>query len=156
RLLIFALGSTSSGIPREWAATETRPGVNLLENLSEKAAHEVVREVYKIKRPGDVAVVSIHWGDNCGYDVSSTQTEFAHRLIDGGVDLIYGHSSHHPKAIEVYRDRLILYGCGDFLTDYEGISGYEDYRSDLGLMYLVRLDPEKGCLLGLEMIPLRS
>ena len=39
------------------------------------------------------------------------------------------------KGIEVYQDRLILYGCGDFLNDYEGIGGYEHYRSDLGLMY---------------------
>jgi poly-gamma-glutamate capsule biosynthesis protein CapA/YwtB (metallophosphatase superfamily) len=31
-------------------------------------------------------------------------------------------------AIEGYRDRLILYGCGDFLNDYEGIKGYEEFR----------------------------
>jgi poly-gamma-glutamate synthesis protein (capsule biosynthesis protein) len=51
----------------------------------------------------------------------------AHKLIDGAaVGLIHGHSSHHVRGIEVYRNKLILYGCDDFLKDYEGISGYPD------------------------------
>jgi hypothetical protein len=29
--------------------------------------------------------------------------------------------------------------CGDFLNDYEGITGYERYRGDLALMYFLRL-----------------
>jgi len=29
-----------------------------------------------------------------------------------------------------FTDRLILYGCGDFIDDYEGISGYERHRDD--------------------------
>jgi hypothetical protein len=37
-------------------------------------------------------------------------------------------------AIEIYRDKPILYGCGDFLNDYAGISGQEAYRGDLALM----------------------
>lgn len=45
------------------------------------------------------------------------------------MDLIHGYSSHHRKAIEVYKDKLILYGCGDLLNDYEGIGGYEEFRS---------------------------
>lgn len=69
--------------------------------------------------------------------------------------MIHGHSSHHPKGIEVYRGKLILYGCGDFLNDYEGIAGYEEYRSHLVLMYFVKLDVVTGCLLALEMTPLK-
>jgi poly-gamma-glutamate synthesis protein (capsule biosynthesis protein) len=53
----------------------------------------------------------------------------------------------------VYRQRPILYGCGDFLNDYEGISGHEEYRGDLALMYLVTLD--RGRLVRLRMVPLR-
>ena len=50
-----------------------------------------------------------------------SQIRFAHRLIDAGVDVVHGHSSHHPRPIEVYRGKLILYGCGDTIDDYEGI-----------------------------------
>ncbi|WP_208760221.1 CapA family protein [Mesorhizobium tianshanense] len=33
---------------------------------------------------------------------------------------IHGHSLHHPLAIEAHAGRPILYGCGDFINDYEG------------------------------------
>jgi poly-gamma-glutamate capsule biosynthesis protein CapA/YwtB (metallophosphatase superfamily) len=55
----------------------------------------------------------------------------------------------------VYRGRLILYGCGDFLNDYEGITGHEFYRGDLGLMYFAKIDPASGDLLALDMFPTR-
>jgi poly-gamma-glutamate synthesis protein (capsule biosynthesis protein) len=78
---------------------------------------------------------------------------FAHALIEqAGVDLVHGHSSHHPKAIEVHQDKLILYGCGDLINDYEGISGYESYRGDLGFMYFPTLDGDTGRLLRLELV----
>ena len=38
----------------------------------------------------------------------------------------------------MHGDRLVLYGCGDFLNDYEGIGGNEGFRGELGLMYFPR------------------
>jgi poly-gamma-glutamate synthesis protein (capsule biosynthesis protein) len=55
----------------------------------------------------------------------------------------------------VYRDKLILYGCGDFINDYEGIGGYEAYRDDLVLMYFPQINPSTGHLVELQMTPLR-
>ena len=49
-------------------------------------------------------------GSNWGYGMEPDQVRFAHQLIHGGVDLIHGHSSHHPRPIEVFRGRLVLYG----------------------------------------------
>jgi poly-gamma-glutamate capsule biosynthesis protein CapA/YwtB (metallophosphatase superfamily) len=99
-------------------------------------------------------IASIHWGDNWGYAIPPSHQAFAHALVDEArVDLVHGHSSHHPKAIEVYRNRLILYGCGDFITDYEGISGYESFRNDLVLMYLPALSARDGALARLTLVP---
>jgi poly-gamma-glutamate synthesis protein (capsule biosynthesis protein) len=156
RVLVFALGSITSGIPTEWGATEDRPGVNLLSDLSEETARKVTRRIRQARRPGDVTVASIHWGPNWGYEVPDEQVRFAHRLIEDGVDIVHGHSSHHVKAVEVYRGRLVLYGCGDFLNDYEGIGGYEWFRGDLALMYLVKVDPREGRLVEAQLIPLQS
>jgi poly-gamma-glutamate capsule biosynthesis protein CapA/YwtB (metallophosphatase superfamily) len=156
RLLIFAFGSPSSGIPYGWAAAEDRPGVCLVNTLGGAAADELCRRVQEVRQPDDVVVVSAHWGSNWGYRVDSEQIEFAHRLIDGGVDLVHGHSSHHPRPMEVYRRKLILYGCGDFVDDYEGISGHQQYRDDLRLLYLPRLDPTTGELVELSMAPLHA
>jgi poly-gamma-glutamate capsule biosynthesis protein CapA/YwtB (metallophosphatase superfamily) len=154
RILILSCGTISSGIPPGWSATGEKPGVFLLKGLSDKAVERIRECIRGMRQQGDVVVVSIHWGGNWGYSIPSEQVRFAHALIDdAGVDIVHGHSSHHVKGIEVYRDRLILYGCGDFLNDYEGISGYEQYRDDLSLMYFVSVDPSTGRLTGLRMVP---
>ncbi|HEY5760491.1 MAG TPA: CapA family protein [Steroidobacter sp.] len=154
RVLVFAYGTADSGIPSEWEATEYRPGVCVLDDLSPYIVQEVAGQVAAWKRSGDVVIVSLHWGGHWGYEVSDEQRHFAHQLIDvAGVHLVHGHSAHHPKPIEVYRDKLILYGCGDLLNDYEGIGGYERYRPELGLMYFPEVDLETGDLIELTMTP---
>ena len=154
RVIVFAFGSRTSGVPSSWSAADKRPGINLLRDLSDKSLFDIQEKVRKIKRRGDIVVVSLHWGSNWGYGIPRSHTVFAHRLIDEvDVDIIHGHSSHHVRAIEVYKDKLILYGCGDFLNDYEGISGYEEFRADLSLMYFATVDPSTGKLLGLQMTP---
>jgi poly-gamma-glutamate synthesis protein (capsule biosynthesis protein) len=107
------------------------------------------------QQPGDVLVASIHWGSNWGYDIPPEQIAFAHRLVDEGVAIVHGHSSHHVRAIDVFKGRLILYGCGDFLTDYEGISGYEKFRGDLALMYVVELHARSRELMSTRLVPMQ-
>ena len=155
RAVIFSCGTPCSGIPAEWAATGSRPGVDFLPRLADAAADDVIARVRAARQPGDIAVVSIHWGSNWGYGVDRDQVRFARRLIDGGVDLIHGHSSHHPRPVEIYEGKLILYGCGDCIDDYEGISGYEHYRGNLRLLYVASILPGTGELAGLRMVPMR-
>jgi poly-gamma-glutamate capsule biosynthesis protein CapA/YwtB (metallophosphatase superfamily) len=155
RVLVFSYGMTSSGIPEQWKASRHKPGVNLLEDASDETARRIARDMTEAARPGDVIVASIHWGGNWGYGVSEEETRFARRLIDEGVHILHGHSSHHVKTVEFHHGRPVLYGCGDFLNDYEGISGYEDYRADLALIYLVDIDARQGGLAGLRMLPMR-
>jgi poly-gamma-glutamate capsule biosynthesis protein CapA/YwtB (metallophosphatase superfamily) len=155
RVLLFSFGSLTSGVPWEWGATNKRPGVNLLSDLSEWSAARVAERMRQFQQPGDVTIASIHWGGNWGYGISHEQRAFAHRLIEEGVGIVHGHSSHHVKMTEVYHDHLIHYGCGDFLTDYEGISGYETFRPDLTFMYLAEVDCQNGELLAAQMIPMR-
>jgi len=156
RVLVFAYAAASSGVPREWAATPTVAGVNLLPDLSDGTVQQVSTAIDRVRRPGDLMVVSIHWGSNWGYAISRQQRRFAHALVDqANVSIVHGHSSHHPRPIEVYRGRLILYGCGDFLNDYEGIQGYERFRGDLAVMYFADVERTTGALTGLTMVPLQ-
>ena len=55
----------------------------------------------------------------------------------------------------MYRGKPILYGCGDFIDDYEGIAGYESFRGDLSFMYVAEIHPETGCLASMELTPTR-
>ncbi|NTU41521.1 MAG: CapA family protein, partial [Nitrospirales bacterium] len=156
RVIVLSCGSVTSGIPRDWAAYEKGAGVNLLRDLSERTVQEIGERVRKVKRKGDIVVLSIHWGGNWGYEIYPDERAFCHGLIDkAGVDIIHGHSSHHVKGMEIYKGKPIIYGCGDFLNDYEGITGYEGFRADLTLMYFPTMDPVTGRLLRMEMVPLQ-
>jgi poly-gamma-glutamate synthesis protein (capsule biosynthesis protein) len=156
RVLVLALASPTSGTPLDWAAAADRPGVNVIAELSDSVVDAIAREIGNNRMPGDVVIVSVHWGSNWGYEIPHEQQRFARALIDrADVSVVHGHSTHHAKGIEVYRNRLILYGCGDFLNDYEGITGYAEYRGDLAVMYFANIDPGSGALFGLQLTPLQ-
>ncbi len=155
RLIVFALGKESSGIPDEWASSDNKPGVALFESDPDWYLKTIADYIKRNKRENDIILLSIHWGENWGYEIPRDQIELAHAAIDFcGVDCIHGHSSHHPKGIEIYKNKLIFYGCGDLINDYEGISGYEDFKSDLSLMYIVEF-ASKGNLRECKMFPMR-
>ncbi|MFC2053226.1 CapA family protein [Chloroflexota bacterium] len=156
RVIIFSFGLETSGIPISWTASEDKPGVNFLRNLSDETVWEIKEKIGQEEKQGDIVIASIHWGSNCGYKIPPEQKDFAYRLIDiAGVDVVHGHSSHHVKGIEVYNEKPIIYGSGDFVNDYEGIGGYEGFRSDLTLMYFVSMDPSTGKLVHMYMTPMQ-
>ena len=48
---------------------------------------------------------------------------------------------------------MTLYGCGDFIYDYEGIRGYAGYRGDLAVAYVARRRATDGALTALTLWP---
>lgn len=151
RVVVVSVATESSGVPASWAARVDRPGVWLLDDLSVRTADAVASAA--TAGDGDITVVSVHWGPNWGYGTGLSERQFAHRLIDAGVDVVHGHSAHHPRPIEFYRGKPILYGCGDVIDDYEGIGGHESYRNHLRLLYLAAVD--RAGPTGLRLLPLR-
>jgi poly-gamma-glutamate capsule biosynthesis protein CapA/YwtB (metallophosphatase superfamily) len=154
RVIVVAFASTNSGVPAAWSAGPDRPGLLVVHDWSTDICEQISQRLAGMRRPGDVVVASVHWGSNWGYEVPAAQRRLAHALIDvGGVDVVFGHSSHHARPVELYRDRLILYGCGDFITDYEGISGHEEFRNDLVLAWIVEVDESSGSTISLTLAP---
>ena len=157
KIIVMAYGAKSSGIPKSWEAKENVPGLNMLPETVELAVALIKSEVEKNKQKNDIVLVSIHWGGNWGYNIPLSHQKLAHELIDkAGVDLIHGHSSHHPLGLEVYQNKLIIYGAGDFINDYEGIGGQEQYKGELSLMYFPEVNPENGKLISLKMFPMET
>ena len=155
-VLVFGFADGSCGVPDSWQADEHRAGVNLLSDLTAKTTQRIAKRIRALKKNDDTVVASIHWGGNWGHNVTAEQREFAHCLIDdGGVDIVHGHSSHHPKAIEIRCGKGIIYGCGDFLNDYEGIGDYEHYHPWLALMYMVTVSLPSREIDKFEIVPLR-
>jgi poly-gamma-glutamate synthesis protein (capsule biosynthesis protein) len=156
RILVFGFASGSSGVPPDWAAGAGQSGVNLLPDLTGATVAHIAGLIAATRRSGDIIIASIHWGSNWGYAIPEEHRRFAHALIsEASVDLIHGHSSHHARGIEVCNGKLILYGCGDFLNDYEGIGGFEAFRGDLALLYRATLRVADGTLRRLIMVPFR-
>lgn len=58
--------------------------------------------------------VSFHFGNEHYPYASSEQKEVAHTAIDCGAELVIGHHSHCRQNAEVYKNKYIFYGLGDF------------------------------------------
>ncbi|MGZ5084039.1 MAG: CapA family protein [Usitatibacter sp.] len=156
RVLVFAFATDSAGIPADWEAGASISGVSYLHDLSGATIEAIARSVARHRRQGDTVVLSIHWGSNWGYGISHAERSFARALVDqAGADVVHGHSSHHPKGIEIHRGRPIFYGCGDLINDYEGIAGQEAFRPELSFLYFASLDEDSHALRRLELVPMR-
>jgi poly-gamma-glutamate capsule biosynthesis protein CapA/YwtB (metallophosphatase superfamily) len=77
----------------------------------------------------DIVIVSFHGGaEGAQYQHLPMRHEifhgedrgdvyaFAHKMIDSGADVIFGHGPHVTRAIEVYKERFIVYSMGNFCT----------------------------------------
>lgn len=92
-----------------------------------------VKLVKELAQKNDLVVISIHAGAE-GNDVKHVTfknemfygenrgdvVKFSHAVIDAGADLVIGHGPHVPRALELYKNRLIAYSLGNFTT-YQGI-----------------------------------
>jgi poly-gamma-glutamate capsule biosynthesis protein CapA/YwtB (metallophosphatase superfamily) len=102
-----------------WEATPERPGVFYVPtDLVDDRARVLFELVSHTRSQADIVVVSAHWGPNCGYQPPAEHIDFAHRLVDAGADVVFGHSGHVFRGIELYKRRPIIYCAGDFVDDY--------------------------------------
>ncbi len=102
----------------------TSPNTNSVLEITK--AQQIVAEQAKLN---DIVVVSFHAGgeglkslhtrDTFEYFMGSPRgnvVEFSRAVIDSGADFVWGHGPHVPRAIEMYKDRLIAYSLGNFCT----------------------------------------
>lgn len=77
----------------------------------------------------DIVIVSFHGGaEGSSHQHVTRQTEmfhgenrgnvyvFSHAMIDAGADIIFGHGPHVTRAVDLYKDRFIIYSMGNFAT----------------------------------------
>jgi hypothetical protein len=95
----------------EFAAKENKPGV-----VPRKMEY-ILEDVGKIRDSVDLVIVSLHWGVEETFIVTDEMVEFAHTLIDNGVDIILGHHPHQFQGMEIYNGKPIIYSMGNFIMD---------------------------------------
>ncbi len=126
-----------------------------------EAAKDLITEAQK---KADVVIVSMHSGaEGTGALRTKNQTEyfygenrgnsvqFARTMIDAGADLVLGHGPHVPRAMEIYKDKLIAYSLGNFLG-YRTLSTTAE--TGYSMILEVKLN-QMGKLVGGKIIPVR-
>ena len=74
-----------------------------------------LRAIRDASRRADLVIVSIHWGYELDTQPRAYQIDEAHRMIDAGADVIFGHHAHRLQPMDTYRGRPIFYGLGNFV-----------------------------------------
>jgi poly-gamma-glutamate capsule biosynthesis protein CapA/YwtB (metallophosphatase superfamily) len=77
-------------------------------------------DIRKLRPQVDYVMVAIHWATSRSAEVGPENRAFAHGLIDAGADVILGHHPPHPKGIEVYKGKVILYAPSNVLRGHNG------------------------------------
>lgn len=135
------------------------PNAGTVSITSIPEAEAIVR---KLADTCDIVIVSFHGGaEGADYqhitrDYETYHTEnrgnvynFAHRMIDAGADVIFGHGPHITRAVEVYKERFIAYSLGNFCT-----YGRFNLSGPNGIAPVVRLDVDStGKFLSGKIIP---
>ena len=106
----------------------------------------IKEDVRKLRSQVDQVLVAIHWATSRSAEISPDNRKFAHELIDAGADIILGHHPPHPKGIEVYHGKVILYAPSNVLR------GHTTMRSDDG--YLARFTIGKKAVEKVEVLPI--
>jgi poly-gamma-glutamate synthesis protein (capsule biosynthesis protein) len=107
-------GQTAYRVRLEFRRAMTRPGVvpDIVTWADPEYLDRFRGDVASLRTDCDVLVASHHWG--LDEVVLRYQKEIAHAAIDEGADIVLGHGVHFPLGVEIYRDKPILYGLGNF------------------------------------------
>jgi poly-gamma-glutamate capsule biosynthesis protein CapA/YwtB (metallophosphatase superfamily) len=114
----------------------------------------------------DLIIVSFHGGAE-GRDAQHVQdtTEtyygenrgnlirFAKTVIDAGADVVIGHGPHVLRGMDLYKDKLIVYSLGNFLT--HGNVNIRDVMGKSAIMD-IEIDLETGNLVDGTIIPTKQ
>lgn len=128
--------------PEEW--TKDRPVPYSLRESTDSLLLEVseLRQRYS-----GFLVCSIHWGLEFLDYPAPGQIELGRRLVDAGVDVVFGHHPHVLQPVERYRNGLIFYSLGNFVFDL--------WPESTKLTAIAKVRLEKGMRAEYEIIPVK-
>ncbi|HXQ25622.1 MAG TPA: CapA family protein [Candidatus Acidoferrales bacterium] len=132
-----------------WEAKADQPGVFYVPvDLKDWRAQNLLEIVRSQRNAVDLLIVSAHWGSNWGYLPEEGHVAFAHALVDAGAGVVFGHSCHVFRGIEIYKGRPIFYSAGNFVDDY-AVDLVE--RNDESFIYVI--DVQDQVSQGLRLYP---
>lgn len=125
-----------------WAAQENKPGILYIPtDINDKRMKNFLLHIENLRKEADFLIVSAHWGSNWGYYPPEEHVSIGHAMIDAGADLIFGHSGHVCRGIEIYKNRPIIYSAGDFIDDY---AVDEIEKNDESFIFVLEKEQDSG------------
>ncbi|MFA5889161.1 MAG: CapA family protein [Candidatus Paceibacterota bacterium] len=91
--------------------------VGIDQTISPALTDKAYALIKKLDSENDYIVVNIHWGEEYKLEANSTQIDIAHKLIDNGADVIFGHHPHVVEPMEIYKGKMVFYSLGNFVFD---------------------------------------
>lgn len=108
---------------------------------------DVYQMVHDASETADLVVVGAHWGYEYSRQVTEDQQDIAHALIDAGADIVIGTHADSLQPIERYKNGIIFYDLGNFISD----DAFARARDSVA----VRLNVQKDGSAEFELTPLR-
>ncbi|NLZ50945.1 MAG: CapA family protein [Rikenellaceae bacterium] len=95
-------------------ATVSKPGANALNPIKQYYA------ISEAKAKANYVIVIVHGGHELFHLPSLRMQDTYRFFIDAGADAVVNHHQHCYSGYEVYKDKPIFYGLGNFLFDKYG------------------------------------
>jgi len=125
---------SASDHPSDWATVSNFHLIDYTKQTKERL-EALISAPSPTGQAAALKIFSVHWGPNYSWQPADEIRGLAHFLVDEcGIDIIHGHSSHHVQGVEIYKGKLIIYGCGDFVDDYALVP---KFRNDLSVVWRV-------------------
>jgi hypothetical protein len=137
-----------------YCCLSTKPNLNTLKNTVSKIdLNRIKNDIRKSKLKGHNAIIQLHWGDEEITIPKPSDVKVARKIIELGAELVIGHHSHVVQSHEIFRDKFIFYGLGNFIFPDLNIPSYFDgkkftktykkiqsKRNTIGLMVIINDD----------------
>lgn len=120
----------------DWAATEGFLGTHYV-RVSD--VEKIGNDIEALRPQVDVLVLTMHWGPNMRQTPRPNYIHFAKAMIEWGVDIFHGHSSHVFQGVQDYKGKLIIFDAGDFVDDY-AVDPY--LHNDRAFLFVVDVDKD--------------
>lgn len=126
---------------RWFGAEEKIAGIRYID-ITQNGWWNIIKQIQEMKKKCDFIIFSFNWK----MKINKVES-FAKKLIDYGVNVVYGCSAHKILPIEKYKHGLIIYSSGNFIDDYKvtnhknNLSYITDVYVDNGNIYCIKIRP---------------
>ncbi|QOR34351.1 CapA family protein [Clostridium sp. 'deep sea'] len=98
------------------------PGIHTIINDQDRAGN--IKWIKDASDQADIVVYSLHLhqGDAMNpWKPAEFQLKFAHECINAGADVFIAHGAHYIRGIEIYNNKPIFHGLGNFIFQNETV-----------------------------------